>query len=65
MTDCAWSSAYDRHRLSVILTGLGTLANQISLLVPVHDVEADYSLWRSALGSYSCTTVERIASFSR
>lgn len=44
---------------------LGTLANQISLLVPAHEVEADYNLWRSALGSYSCTTVEKITSLSR
>jgi CubicO group peptidase (beta-lactamase class C family) len=44
---------------------LGTLANLIALQVPTHEVEADYNLWRTALGSYSCVTVGTIGHLSR
>ncbi len=46
------------------LSGIQSLADQIALAVPTSNIEPDYNLWRSAIGTYPCLTAGSLTSIS-
>jgi hypothetical protein len=46
------------------LAGVQSLADQIALAVPASNIEPDYDLWRSAIGTYPCLTPGSLTSIS-